>query len=285
VQIGRERGMGKYYRPVSPEWVVEYLEDARFRMKKERFLFWDDIFPYEIEWVREFSRLYKERIGLPFSLNFHPKLVIEENVRLLVEAGMDACNMGFQSGSARIRKESYGRHETNEQILRSARILGENTLCCYDLIIDNPYETPDDLRESLELFLQFTGRFIIDTNTLLYFRNQDLTRKALQDGRITEDQVLGAREVDDYQDVTCTPMDPRTRLDSERRALMMLVIATQYDFIPRDDIRRWGDDKALLADDRKMALRVLSAVFQDSRRRRHLYAGTRRRMQAVGSRP
>ncbi len=270
VHIGREKGNGRYYRPVSPAWVIDYLKDGKHRLKKTRFLFWEDIFPYDEEWVAEFARLYKKEIGLPFSVNFHPKLVREENVRLLADAGMDSCNMGFQSGSEAIRHRIFGRNETNEEILRSSEILNRYAYTCYDTIIDNPWETVEDLRQSLDLYMQFKPRFVVDTNTLLYFRNQQITTLGLADGKINEGDVLGARDIPGYQDVTCTPSQRRER--SECRALMMLIVATQYEFIPRAQIRRWSETRELLEDDRRMARELLSVLYQHARRMRFEYA-------------
>ncbi|MEQ8820515.1 MAG: radical SAM protein [Sumerlaeia bacterium] len=269
VQIGRERGQGLYYRPADPRWIVEYLKDAKDRLGKERFVFWEDIFPYDTDWLREFCALYKAEIGLPFSVNFHPKMVREENVRLLADAGMDSCNMGFQSGSERVRREVYGRNETNEEILEGARILNKHAWCCYDTIIDNPFETEEDLRASFELFIAFPHHFVVDTNTLLYFRNQDITKKALAAGLIGEDQVLGSRAELGYQDVTCTGFLPRR--DARKRALTMLIVATQYDFIPREKLRRWFEDDALLSNDRRLAVLLLTELYRHTRHTMHEY--------------
>jgi radical SAM superfamily enzyme YgiQ (UPF0313 family) len=260
----RERGMGAYYRSPSPEWAVEQCKDAKYRLGKKRLLIWDDVFPVDTEWVRRFATLYREEVGLPFSLNFHPKLLREENVDLLVAAGMDACNLGFQSGSPAIR-EIFGRHETNEQIVANARLMHGKVCVCYDTIIDNPFETADDVRQSFLLFLQFPHPFIVDTNTLLFFRHQELTNRALAEGIITGEQVLGVRPGRDLDDATVTPFRPRT--DPAKRAYTMLMLATQYEFIPKETLLEWSEDPELIADDRLLALKILQRLYAHARER------------------
>jgi len=61
----------------------------------------------------------------------------------------------------------------------------------YDIIVDNPFETTEDKRQGLELLLRMPRPFYMHMFSLIYFPNTILTRKALDAGIITEDQVEG----------------------------------------------------------------------------------------------
>lgn len=94
-------------------------------------------FPWNIKWLKEFSVLYREKIGLPFYCHVRADLLNEENVGLMADAGCYSVNMGIECGDENYRKTVFNRHISNEQIEKACeilhakgiRILTDNMVC------------------------------------------------------------------------------------------------------------------------------------------------------------
>jgi radical SAM superfamily enzyme YgiQ (UPF0313 family) len=109
---------------------------------------------------------------------------------MLKESGLKNVIMGIQSGSPRVREEFMGRHTPQSKILESARILRKYRLRVgYDFIADNPYETEDDRRETLELITRLPRPFQLDFFSIGMFPGTKLTDRALRDGVIRLEDV------------------------------------------------------------------------------------------------
>jgi len=61
----------------------------------------------------------------------------------------------------------------------------------YDIIVDNPFETPQDKRQGLNLMLKIFRPFYMHMFSLIYFPNTILTKKALEAKLISEHEVEG----------------------------------------------------------------------------------------------
>ena len=90
----------------TPRYIIDEIKRAVDRVPFTNVIFQDDGFlGINLEDLREFCRLYKQEIDLPFGLNgVFPGFVREEKMKILVEAGMKRFSMGIQSGSPRILK-------------------------------------------------------------------------------------------------------------------------------------------------------------------------------------
>ena len=78
----------------------------------------------------------------------HPHHPYEKKISILVDAGLTSLRMGIQTGSERI-KRMYKRNYSNQQVEESVRMIHEfkETIPVpqYDIILDNPWETENDL--------------------------------------------------------------------------------------------------------------------------------------------
>lgn len=132
-------------------------------------IFSDRVFPWQDCWIDEFSCRYKSEINLPFSIFVHPSLVKRKNIESLVSAGLDQACMGIQPGSERIRREVYGRKESNEDIIKDSVILSESGVkVLYDLILDNPYEFEKDYCETFKLLMNLRPPFKLKMHSLAF---------------------------------------------------------------------------------------------------------------------
>jgi radical SAM superfamily enzyme YgiQ (UPF0313 family) len=104
--------------------------------------------------------------------------------------GLSHIDMGVQTGSERIRMDLMKRPETNESILKSCNIMKErNISVVIDVITDNPFETEQDMKNSLDFFLSLPGPYSFNFYSLIYFPGVQLTQMALDAGYIRRDQV------------------------------------------------------------------------------------------------
>ncbi|MEW6746662.1 MAG: radical SAM protein [Planctomycetota bacterium] len=152
----------------------------------------DDFFARKVDDLREMMRLYKEQINLPFGCSAIPASVTEEKLRLLVEAGLVTVQIGIQSGSDRVNREIYRRFLAKTKVLNCLELMepyhkshGLRVSC--DWIIDNPWETEEDVLQSIEFSLQIPRWVVFNIFTLTYYPGTTLYNKAIQDGIISKD--------------------------------------------------------------------------------------------------
>jgi len=153
---------GEYIRRHPAAKVVAEMEMLRECYKNVRmFIFDDDLFTMDKDYVREFSELYSQRVGLPFVANAHVRFFDEEVAVLLARAGCRIIKFGLESGSERVRREIMNRKMTNDEIFRAfeaARLAGLHSSAF--VMMGLPTETPEELRDTIRLLGRIRpGRF------------------------------------------------------------------------------------------------------------------------------
>lgn len=106
----------------SPAWIVEDIERTFCDFGGKLVSFQDDIFGIDMEWLEEFARLY-QRLRIPFFAQLRPKLITEDRVKLLKEAGIHIASFAIESGNEQTRAEVLDRRESNELIVAGCEIL------------------------------------------------------------------------------------------------------------------------------------------------------------------
>ncbi|OAN43902.1 B12-binding domain-containing radical SAM protein [Magnetospirillum moscoviense] len=182
------RGNGKPVRLRSVDNVVAELVEAHRRTPNARHVcFHDEVFAMYGEWLADFRDKYKDAVGLPFECELVPKLIREENVRLLVDAGLTEMGFGIQSGDKHVRTVVMKRPGGNDELVAKARVLHDHGVHGrYDLILDNPFESEQDLEESIDLLLRFPQPLQLFTYKMQYFPGYPFTEAALKEGYITQ---------------------------------------------------------------------------------------------------
>lgn len=169
--------------------ISECLEEIKQHSNIFFLNFQDDCFLIQDnEWIKEFSAQYKTKIGLPFAIKTTPKHITREKITMLKEAGLVWAFMGLQTGSERINKEIYNRNVSNEMFLNATNIIKNADLCTlYDIILDNPYETEEDLLETLKIILKIRKPFLFQLFSLCFYKGTELNKKATKDNLSFED--------------------------------------------------------------------------------------------------
>ncbi|MBU3923518.1 MAG: B12-binding domain-containing radical SAM protein [Nanoarchaeota archaeon] len=151
--------------------------------------FSDDVFPLRSdEELKLFCSLYKKHINLPFMCYVSPTTVSETKMKYLVDAGLKVVEMGVQSGSDYINKNIYERQQTNEDVLRSARILskfGNRITVRYQFILFNEYEREKDIVETINLIKRIPSPYFMQAFTLSLFKGSELYNKYLKSGHLS----------------------------------------------------------------------------------------------------
>jgi len=116
------------------------------------FIFDDDLFTFNREYVKAFCRAYKKACSLPFVVNAHVGFFDKERARYLAEANCKIVKFGVESGSERIRRQVLQRHMKNENIIKAIRTAHEFGLhTSVFLMIGLPDETHEDVMATLRL--------------------------------------------------------------------------------------------------------------------------------------
>lgn len=152
----------------------------------------DAFFARTVKALEEFCREYKEKIGLPFSCLASPLTVTEEKMAMLVDAGLIYVQMGIQTGSVKVQELFNRKNMSNEKVMQAVRIINRHKKKMfppsYDFILDVPYETEQDVIESLKLIAQFPKPFQLQPFALVLYPGTKLHEMAMRDGMVRDER-------------------------------------------------------------------------------------------------
>jgi len=163
---------------------VDYIiAEVKLALKKQPYIsnvmFMDDGFiALPLEYLREFGEKWKSEVDLPFGLSgVLPGYVRTEKMEILTRAGMSRMRMGIQSGSDRILK-FYKRPNRPGLIKQTANTISQFSKYMipptYDIILDNPIETKQDVVDTLKLIYDIPRPFILQIYGLRIIPNTTL---------------------------------------------------------------------------------------------------------------
>jgi radical SAM superfamily enzyme YgiQ (UPF0313 family) len=142
----------KYIRRRSVGKVIEEILEVKGRWGIDEIRFSDDHFALNTQWLREFSSLYKENVGRPYSVNTRVDVLDEEKIHYLKDSGCRLVCFGIETGREDLRNKVLKKNIKNDQIVRAAMLLKK-----YDIkflssnIIGLPNETVDDAWETVHI--------------------------------------------------------------------------------------------------------------------------------------
>lgn len=168
--------------------ITEIKEFLKIQPNTKRIFFRDDaLTSMPIKFIEELSSALKE-INLPFTCSgvMASTPMFKEKLTLLCNAGFIGVKMGIQSGSERVRRQVFTRPESDKTIVWGASVL--NSLgfdkINYYMITDNPYESEDELIESIRFTSRLPRPFSLSLFSLNYYPGTAIYRRAMQDGII-----------------------------------------------------------------------------------------------------
>lgn len=179
VFLENDRNYRKVRHP-SIDYIINEVKQARKRHPHISCVsLYDDSFmaiPFVV--METFAMRWREEINIPFTIKgVIPAYVKKEKVEVLVWAGMNRINMGVQSGSDRILK-FYERPNRPGLIAHATSIIGgfgEYMIPpTYDIILDNPIETRQDVIDTLEMIYNLSRPFMLNIFSLRIIPNTAL---------------------------------------------------------------------------------------------------------------
>ena len=153
----------------------------------------DPVFTYDMDWLRKFCNRFHAETGLTFRCFGHPLMTTYDMLATLKDSGMSEISFGIESGSPKIMK-LFNRHVSNERVIELSRSLSSLGMKGrFDIIVNNPFDTLETLRETRELIKRLYPPFTIRNFELRFFPGTAMTNTALETGAIKEDDVEGSR--------------------------------------------------------------------------------------------
>ncbi|MBE7445627.1 MAG: B12-binding domain-containing radical SAM protein [Planctomycetia bacterium] len=198
---------------MSVKRIIDELEYTirRFSFIKDVAFADDDFLVRDKKQLDDFARQYKERIGLPFGSCISAPTFRREKMEILLDTGLlRMVEMGVQSGSQRVLDEVFQRKikvsKTKEVLSLLTPYFDKyrfNVLL--DFIIDNPYETKDDIIQTYKYIIAVPRFVKIRAFLLAFFPGSPIYDRAVKDGIVVESPLenmkrfCGTRWVLSYQ--------------------------------------------------------------------------------------
>lgn len=166
-------GKGKLIRNRSISSVIEEIEYAINEFEfVDMINFQDDVFIRRTKdgWLQNFIKEYKEKIGYPFICKGSPREVVDETISMLSDAGLEYFQIGIQN-SDRVNREVYNRNTSSrDQIIRASEILTKyEVVGRYDIILDDPFATEEDLLEVLDTLTRIKKPYVVGCFSMTFF--------------------------------------------------------------------------------------------------------------------
>jgi anaerobic magnesium-protoporphyrin IX monomethyl ester cyclase len=182
----------KFLRRRSARDSVAELAEAKAKHGATEIMFEDEIFGMDAKWLQQFTPLYREQVGLPFSAYLYPTRNIDKLLPLLKEAGLTSCCVSLQTGSERIHKNVFDRPYDRKLFLHTIQLCRSLGIVFYtDVITFNPYEEESDLEKTLDVLLEIEGPYGLCINKLFVLPGTPLAEQMRREGK---DLDLGSRE-------------------------------------------------------------------------------------------
>ena len=185
----------KRIRHPSARYMVDQVKDARARFPHlSQVSFHDDSFmaiPYGR--LEEFAELWRDELSLPFAVyGVIPNYVRQDKFELLSWAGMNRIRMGIQSGSQAML-DFYKRPTPPEKIVGAGKVIASfapryHIPAAYDIIMDNPIETRDDVEATLQLLYEMDRPYTLFIYSLKVIPNTGLAA-AMQERGLDLDEI------------------------------------------------------------------------------------------------
>ena len=149
----------------------------------------DDFFQRSPAQLEQFAREYKRRVGLPFGVMASARTWQRDKMDMLVDAGLEVVEMGVQSGSQRVLDEVFNRPLSIVKTKEVARELAaggrrNGVMLLLDFILDNPWETREDVHRTVRYLLDAPACAIPNLAFLTFFPGTPVYDRAVAEGII-----------------------------------------------------------------------------------------------------
>jgi len=230
--------------------VGKMIDEIRYLQKNYRdikmFIFDDDLFTFDKEYVKEFCEAYRKISTTPFVVNAHVGFFDDECAGALAAANCRIVKFGVESGSPAIRSKILNRHMTNDSIVEAIRVVGDNGMhSSVFLIIGFPHETRADVFATVELMGKAKpGRF--RWTYFFPFPGTEAYRISLEGGYINFARMNALKN---FTDESCLQFDSEHNLLLRKIGRIMPWFVNANSDLPVADFYREQTDNILAMDE------------------------------------
>jgi len=218
-------GKGKYLRRKSVDRVIDEIIYVKKISPLSRVHFSDDIFTLNIQWLSEFAEKYRARVNLPFSCGTRLDCTAEI-VEILADAGCAAVQLGFESGSQRVRSECLRKKWTNEQAMELVNCFKKRGIATMSMnMIALPGETMEEIIETIDWNARIGFKYV-RCGFFTPYPKLDLTKKAMDMSLLENDFSLK-----DYDPNPLVPMFNKERRNELINLVNLFYIAVKFRFL------------------------------------------------------
>lgn len=172
----RKRSIGNVIEEL--KWALSSYPDISYVLIHD-----DDFFAHDAEWLERFAERYKNEINRRLVCCGNPATITGDKILPLKSCGLSWICVGLQSGSPRVKRDIYRRFVSNKALLKSAQLAREYSIATlYDVILDNPFETEEDLLQTVRFILKLPKPFQFQLYSLTFYEGTELYRMALEKG-------------------------------------------------------------------------------------------------------
>ncbi|PWB49679.1 MAG: B12-binding domain-containing radical SAM protein [Candidatus Methanoperedenaceae archaeon] len=178
--------MGVRWRAKSPEKVVDELEYLKNKYDLEGFWFKDSILNMNRKWTSQFcEEIIKRKLDIIWQCNTRVDLIREEELKLMVKAGLTELDLGIETGSPDSLK-TLKKKVTIQQTKEAVRLAKKYVKVFGFFMIGIPGETIDDVKMTFELAKELE----LDRSTWSIFQplpGSELYESSLKEGTIKKE--------------------------------------------------------------------------------------------------
>ncbi len=168
--------------------VIEELLPVVARGNVQAVKFYDEVFPMNIEWMKEFAGKYREVIGKPYYCFSHPASLTDEMVECLAYSGAGYVAVGMQSVDPGQRSSRMNRHYDNELVMRNVAKLQKKGIKVFvDHILGIPGDTVEMMREAVGYYTEMRPTRLL-SYWLTYLPGTEMLKTAVREGLVTAEQ-------------------------------------------------------------------------------------------------
>ncbi len=157
-QLGKEN-YGVRNKPVA--YALDELAHLKARYDLTFLRFWDETFLAKpMRYLEAFAEGYRERIGLPFTIETTASTIQEEKVKLLKSMGCQSISMGVETANEEMRRNLLNKKIKNATFEKAFRILHEQKMrYVANFMFFLPEQTLDDMYQAILFCQQYRVKY------------------------------------------------------------------------------------------------------------------------------
>tara|TARA_B100000315_G_scaffold74900_2_gene68625 strand:+ start:2427 stop:3914 length:1488 start_codon:yes stop_codon:yes gene_type:complete len=183
----------EYTRMRDPEICIEELKMVKQRycdtgIRGNYIYFVDSTSLFNKKWAIKFFTLFKNEIGLNYSINACVNEITEEIADTLKETGCTNVRIGLESGDQNFRINVLKKYQKNDMFVKNLNYLNKRGIpALLNILFGYPYETLDNALESVKFCTKLNYWSLWSPAVFIAYPETELARKAIKDKLIDPD--------------------------------------------------------------------------------------------------